>query len=67
MWEPDRGHGIKGGQGTQGFGEDKEDRGISLSLHQIIDFAPANFAFTPAPTLPVFQLHPPTLSITLSH
>ena len=54
MWEPDRGQGSKGGQKTQGVGGDKEDRGVSLFLHQIIDFAPAHFASTPAPTQPVF-------------
>ena len=46
MWEPDRGQESKGDQGTQGVGEDKEDGGLSLSLHQIIDFAPAHFAST---------------------
>ena len=34
-------------------GGDKEDGGVSLFLHQIIDFAPAHFASTPATTQPI--------------
>ena len=57
--EPDRGQENKGirrakGLGSQGPGKIKEDRGASLFLHQIVDFAPAHFAFTPTPTQPVF-------------
>ena len=44
----------KGGQESQGAMGDKEDGGPSLFLHQIIDFAPANFALAPAPAQPVF-------------
>ena len=42
------------GQETQGVWGDKEDGGVSLFLNQIIDFAPAHFAPTAAPTQPVF-------------
>ena len=57
----------------------KEDGGASLSLITLLishshiphlhNLVPAPFASTatPAPTKPVFKLHPPTHSITLSH
>lgn len=44
----------QGGYKSQGAIEDKEDRGPSLFLHQIIDFASVHFAFAPAPAQLVF-------------